>query len=165
MYDMPAAMRKMNPTKSCPIMLKWCGHCDSSACTPVPIWSGAPYRAREVEKAPSNSTVKPIKKRNRLVGGWRSKRPGVTDAKAECGVVRPRCEERLGPTGIIVPARKRQKVRYGPTTLPLRQADEEETAGFEPAPSAFSFIGSRFRSSDLWVAQFQRDCVCQREIK
>ena len=139
MYDMPAAMRKMNPTKSCPIMLKWCGHCDSSACTPVPIWSGAPYRAREVEKAPSNSTVKPIKKRNRLVGGWRSKRPGVTDAKAECGVVRPRCEERLGPTGIIVPARKRQKVRYGPTTLPLRHFDEGV------------FIEARFRSSDLWV--------------
>ena len=54
---------------------------------------------------------------------------------------------------------------YGPTTLPLRQADEEETAGFEPATSAFSFIGSRFRSSDLWVAQFQRNCVSLSESK
>jgi hypothetical protein len=62
-----------------------------------------------------------------------------TDAKAECGVVRPRCEERLGPTRIIVPARKRQKVRYGPTTLPLRHFDEGV------------FIEARFRSSDLWV--------------
>jgi hypothetical protein len=63
MYDMPAAMRKMNPTKSCPIMLKWCGHCDSSACTPVPIWSGAPYRAREVEKAPLQIQLSSQKKK------------------------------------------------------------------------------------------------------